>query len=206
VVWQFVQQVRRLREEGTDLVFTRADADELAGLIETAASVPAALAESVPNEARESRVRDQLAQALRERPGTRRGSAGPPARPRRQVPLWALGATASLTAILLAGLFTVNLWHRPEPVTRVMRVRVPTELDERDVEPISEREADRLMPVMVRSLLPAKQEKSLMWHMLICPGCYDRFVSLRQHRPLAVSDHQPDTLTKQPVADPAHVW
>ena len=73
--------------------------------------------------------------------------------------------------------------RRPETIVRT--VRVPVSIQDQEFLPINEEEAEALLPQMVRNQLDRRHERSLMWHMLVCPGCYDKYVELRHQRPLA---------------------
>lgn len=63
----------------------------------------------------------------------------------------------------------------------VRLVRVPSDLAGKDIDPLDEQAAHVLIPKMVRNELDLKQERNLMWHMLVCPGCHRDFVSERTH-------------------------
>src|SRR5436189_82680 len=54
-----------------------------------------------------------------------------------------------------------------------------------DVQPLNEKQAHEFLPKMVRNELPAQQEKNLMWHMLICPGCFEEYEDLRRQGQVA---------------------
>jgi hypothetical protein len=66
--------------------------------------------------------------------------------------------------------------------TVVKRVRVPVQASEIDIQPVEESLVHDLLPRLVRNELPPKQERNLMWHMLVCRGCFDEYVELKHHR------------------------
>jgi hypothetical protein len=65
-------------------------------------------------------------------------------------------------------------------------VRVPVNVD--DVQPLDERKAHELLPRMIHNQLSRPQEKDLMWHMLVCPGCLDEYIQMKQSHGQTASD------------------
>ena len=173
LVWQYVAY---LREQGGTAggALTPEELDRLREALETAARVPASLeVDAVPSTALAARVIDALpisAVAVRARV-----PAGPPPW-RRPVPVWA----AICCAVLGMGLTFWLAGDRGGTAASSVRVvRVPGGAP--DVDPIGEPEAHVMLPKLVRNELPARQVRSLMWHMLVCPGCFDEFLELNSH-------------------------
>ncbi len=180
LVWRYVEY---LREQEGRAPLTRAELEQVFQLMETASSVPEALEPQVSEQCRAA-VRARLEQVVH--PTAIPPAAGPAAVPQPRatrnwfalpVPAWSLGLALAAVAVLGGLVGTVGAWHRPPAVTRY--VKVPVDVD--DVQPVEEREVHQLLHKMVRNELPPQQEKNLMWHMLVCPGCFDEYVSMKHH-------------------------
>jgi hypothetical protein len=178
LVWRYVEQVRELQPGEA---FTRAELEQLLDVLATGGALPEALeaGESCRAAAR-SRLEEVLAVPALARPAepapaSRVKPAGVP----RLVPLWQLGSAVAAAAVLAVALFSVGVWHRPaQPVIVRTVVERPG-----DIQPIDEPKAHELLPKMVRHELQPQEEKNLMWHMLVCPGCYHDYVTLRDEQP-----------------------
>jgi hypothetical protein len=185
LVWRYVEHLREMQDTGQCVRLTRAELEELVEVLETASSVSPVVS-SEPCDARRTNVRTRMEPLL----------AGPGSESSRAVPVegrgtgqtglwntvrllepWKFQIALAVAAGLALALITVNVWHQPPPVTRVVRVRVP--VDAPDVQPIDEQQAHELLPRMVHNQLTPQEEKNLMWHMLVCPGCFDDYVELK---------------------------
>jgi hypothetical protein len=187
LVWRYVEHVRESEGAGHAAALSRAELQQLAGVLETASQVPPAL-ESAGSERCRAAVRTRVEQLLGE--GTSASPERPASAPRRTgrlerltggaarvpVPAWALRSAMAAAAALTLALGTVNLWHQP---ARVVRVAFPKDVT--DVEPMDEQQAHKLIPEMVHNQLSPREEKNLMGHMLVCPGCFDQYVEMRHH-------------------------
>lgn len=177
LLYRYVEHLRDRATAGQSGGFSRDELRQLMANLETASALPAAL-ESAPDLERAATVRSRVEDCLaapapasrqtpaRRSPGLNLGWV----RPRSWKPASAWGAAVLCAAALL----TVNLWHRPTPVVR--RIRVPSLAP--DVQPIDESRAHFLIPRMVHDELEPREERDLMWHMLVCPRCfhdYERF-------------------------------
>jgi hypothetical protein len=179
LLWQYVERLRQTPEGKAPPRFSAAELAELTQVLEGAGALAAALPDEAPAACRVT-VQRRVEELLAARQGQER------LRPQRRhlpelwrSPRWQARATAGIAACLALALATVGLWHRPP--TEVRTVAVPMEV--RDVEPIAEADAHALLPRMVKNELSPPEEKNLMWHMLVCPGCYDVYVEMRQaHR------------------------
>ncbi|MCC2670411.1 MAG: hypothetical protein K0Q72_2882, partial [Armatimonadetes bacterium] len=94
-----------------------------------------------------------------------------------QLPAWGSRALLGTALAMSLALATVNQWHRPAPV--VKRLRVPVDEAAINVQPVEEASVHELLPRMVRNELPPQEERNLMWHMLVCRGCFDQYVQLK---------------------------
>lgn len=178
LVWRYVEYLRE--QEGREAL-TRAELEQVLQLMETASAVPEAL-EPEASERCRAAVRARLEQVVH--PAAVTPPTAPVAAPERRaarnwftapVPAWSLGLALTAIAVLSGLVGTVGTWHRAPAVTRY--VKVPVDVD--DVQPVEEREVHQLLHKMVRNELPPQQEKNLMWHMLVCPGCFDEYVSMK---------------------------
>lgn len=182
VLWCYVQHVREARAAGENLSLSPAELEQLTAALATASRVPEAL-DQLEASCSQAAVRARLQPVLGELAGTESAPAPVPSPPKpwierlrgALVPAWQLGAAGIACLSLGLALVSVNSWHRPEPIIR--QVRVPVEAP--DVQPLDERQAHDLLPRMVRNELPPRDEKSLMWHMLVCPGCFNQYVQLK---------------------------
>lgn len=172
LVWRYVELVRE-QPEG---VLSPEELQRLAAALETASALPGALE---VEEARGCRaaVRRRV-ESLVERaprvpvPGTARSESDRPGR--RLVPVWRFYAAACMAAAALTGVITVGWWHRPPVVVHRVPAAAP------DVQPLDEPRAHELITRLVREGIEPQDERNLMWHMLLCPGCYEQYVSLRR--------------------------
>jgi hypothetical protein len=173
LAWRFVERVREQDAAGTPVTFTHAELVQFAGTLELAAGMPAAL--DTPEDAvGRATVRDKVeAATLRApQPAPVRMPARAPRRPARATWLGALGG--ALAAIVLAAT-TVNSWHTPRQVVR----EIPVPYVGSNVEMLDESKAQVLIPQMVSNKLSTQDEKNLMWHMLLCPGCFHQYEVLK---------------------------
>ena len=181
LVWRYVEQ---LRELPPGEAFSRAELEQLLEVLTTAGALPEALA---ADEGSRAAARSRLEQVLAASPQARQAAppslperpAARPSLPARMAPLWQLRGAVAAALVLSLALFSVNLWHRPDQPVIVRNV-----VDRPgDVQPIDEPKAHELLPKMVRHELQPQDEKNLMWHMLVCPGCYRDYVALREEQP-----------------------
>jgi hypothetical protein len=172
LVWRYVEHVRETPDAET------LSDSEIRQLVEVMLSVPAT-GEAVAAEATEERraaVRERVHQVL--------AAGAPRPEPRRRafaalpalVPAWRFRVVCAATAVLATAVATVGFWHHPP--TRVVRVAFPR--DVRDVEAMDETTAHVLLPRMLRNQLQPAEERNLMGHMLVCPGCFDEYISLKR--------------------------
>jgi len=190
LVWRYVEQVRELEAAGEPVRFSRAELEELVELLATASAVPEALAaEDAKAGLQEADCRAAVRTRLETMLAAHRTAHPEPAAPERPAratqrsipPVWKLRAALGAAAALALALATVDAWHPPKVV--VKRMSVPR--DVRGVEPIDEELAEREIPLMVRNELSPQDEKNLMWHMLVCPGCFDEYVRVKREAPMA---------------------
>jgi hypothetical protein len=88
--------------------------------------------------------------------------------------------TALTAAVALSvALATVNQWHRPAEVVKIRKIRVPVNEAEINVQPVAEADVHELLPRLVRNELEPQAERNLMWHMLVCRGCFDQYVKIK---------------------------
>lgn len=194
LVWRYVEEVRTAESSGYHLRFTREELTQLAEALETAGQVPAAL-EGAETEACRSAVRDRLHRQLAHPPAAASLPQGPRARTSfgawlrtRTVPAWTLAGAVSSLAVLVVALGSVNAWHHPKPV---FKVRTVVSDKPNNVQSIDEPHAHELIPMMVKNELDPADERSLMWHMLLCPGCFQEYVVLKR------SEHSVRELRKE---------
>lgn len=182
LLWLYVTRLREAPAGAPPPCLTRAELADLAQVLEGAGALAAALPGEEPMECRAA-VQRRVEALLAARPQveSRRESVFRRLSSLARAPRLQLRAAAGLAAVLALALATVGVWHRP--ATEVRMVAVPMEVQ--DVEPMAEADVHALLPRMVRHELSPEQEKSLMWHMLVCPGCYDTYLELRQSRPVA---------------------
>jgi hypothetical protein len=187
LVWRYVEHVRESEAENRPACLSRGELEQLVEVLHTAAHAPQALtAESC--EERRAAVRRRV-ELMLPRSETAPPAAAAPAASGESwlrrllggaavVPAWQFQAAAAAALALAAGVVTVNLWHRPAPETVVVQRR--TAEPPGDVEPIDERKAHELLPGMVGNRLARQDERNLMWHMLVCPRCFDDYTELKQ--------------------------
>lgn len=187
LVWRYVEHLRAAEAEGRSAALSRADLEQLVEALETASRLPEALRVE-ESEQCHAAVRDRLSAALAAPPGAP-PRPEPAASPDEVSPLfglippvWALRVAAAGLLALSMALATVNLWHQPAPRVVVKRVPVPRDLP--DVKALDEPQAHRLIPRLVHNRISRNDERNLMWHMLVCPGCFDEYVRERgEHSP-----------------------
>jgi hypothetical protein len=195
LVWRYVEHVRSAEAEGQAVTLTEADCAELTGLLNLATRVPTVLDDSAERPALLAQscragVRDRLEADLHAADSPRGTSTGLWQRLRSFGRTRMTAATAVpwvAAAVMGAALMTVGWWHRPQPVVQVTYVPRRVPVDAPDVDPIDERTAHALIPQMVRNEISTGQERSLMWHMLVCPGCYAQYHELKTLHPVAAA-------------------
>jgi len=178
LLYRYVELLRDRAVAGQPGGLSRDELRQLAENLEIASALPAAL-ESAPDLERaataRSRVEDCLAAPIAATHQT------PPHRSpalnmdRLRSGGWKLASAWGAAALCAAALLTVNVWHRPRPVVR--RIRVPAAAP--DVQPLDEAHAHLLIPRMVHDELAPREERDLMWHMLVCPRCFKHYEQLR---------------------------
>jgi hypothetical protein len=182
LVWRYIEHLRTARAEGTSVELTRGELDQLLEAFQVAGRMPDAL-EAPESCTRREAVRRRLEEAV-QAPGAARPTA--PARSFQpwlasllsaSVPAWRYRAAIGTACALAACLATVSFWHRPTPI--VKRERVPVEKYAINVQPVEEAQVHDLLPRMVQNELPPQQERNLMWHMLVCRGCFNQYVELK---------------------------
>ena len=153
-------------------------------VLATASAVPQALA-AEQSEERKTSVRHRVQQSLGGSPAEGRARSAWRKSPLRRllqgskVPAWRFRAVSAAAAVMAAALVSVGVWHRPvSPPVPVRVVKVPQGVT--GIEPMGEQTAHTLLPRMIHNQLDAQQEKNLMWHMLVCPGCYKDYNRLKQ--------------------------
>jgi hypothetical protein len=188
LVWRYVEHVRRETAEGRHVALSAEELDELLEALSTASLVGEAV-EAPASEESQAVVRGRLQGVLAAAPEPPPSTAAPAPSARRRapgfflgsIPAWAFGLAVSAVLALSLALGTVDRWHRIEVVRRVP---VPRDLE--NVQPITERQAEAMIPRLVHQELDRQEERNLMWHMLVCPGCFDEYVQERnEHRPQA---------------------
>lgn len=176
LAWRYVEHVRNAESEP----LTDEELEDLVGVLKSVAPTGEALTE-VEVEERRAAVRRRLEAIHPPTPAPagafnyaapQRGSMPVPV-----VPAWRFRAACALAAALSVLLGTVGFWHRP-PV-QVRRVVIPRDI--RGVEAMDERQAHRMLPEMVSNHLSPQQEKDLMAHMLVCPGCFNAYQQMKPH-------------------------
>lgn len=195
LIWRYVEYLREQEAAGNRETFSRAELEQLVAVMETASGVSHVIGPEETESCRAA-VRARLEQVVR--PAALAAVplpvVAPPARSAgwfsRRVPAWSVAFACAASLVLAAG--TVGMWHKPAQV--VKRVKVPVNID--DVEPVEEREVHRLLHKMVQNELTPRQEKNLMWHMLVCPGCFDEYVSIKGQSHTA-QHHAPQTASVQ---------
>ena len=82
---------------------------------------------------------------------------------------------------------TVGFWHKTKPTQVVyLNRRVPVQLA--NIDPMDEDTAHRLIRDSFHEDLDERQEKDLLWHMLVCPGCFNQYRELRHNSRTAEGD------------------
>jgi hypothetical protein len=174
LLWRYVEHLRG-SEAGPGEPLSRSELDRLVEVMDTASRVPEAIEVPESEAGRDTvraRVLDGVTTSIPE------VAVAPPPhtpRPRPLVPAWQLRAALGAALALGLVLSTVNVWHRPQP--RVQVRRVPGSAP--DVQPIDERRAHELVPQMVHDRLPRPVERNMLWHLLICPPCFDEYWQMK---------------------------
>lgn len=185
LVWRYIEHLRAARAEGASVELTRLELEQLVATFQVAGRMPDAL-EAPASEARKAAVRRRLEEleAVAPAPSTPQpNAAASQPRPRlaslwsNAVPAWRYRAAVGVALSLTACLSTVSIWHRPSPV--VKRVRVPVDEAGIGVQPVEEAEVHDLIPRMLQNQLPPQEERNLMWHMLVCRGCFNHYVEMK---------------------------
>lgn len=178
LVWRYTERIRSADAEPLS-------EEELEELVAVLRSIPAtheALVAELTDEGRQAAVRRRLEEALSQAPAPPAATPPLPSRPVAQpflVSAWRFRVACGMAAALAIALGTVGLWHHPPAQKVVQRMVVPRDIS--GVEAMDEHQAHELMPKMVHNQLTPKQEKDLMGHMLVCPGCFNHYVELKQH-------------------------
>ena len=187
LVWRFVECLREEEvSSATPIRFAREELEELVGVLETAGDLPEVLVTTESETARKA-VRARLDETLRAaeaEPAPRRTP-----RPSHRPSIFAAMQFRMVTGVVLGvalAVITVGLWHK-QPVKVVTRDRrVPVQLA--NIAPMDEDTAHRLIRESFKMDLDARQEKDLLWHMLVCPGCFDQYRELRHNSRTAEGD------------------
>jgi hypothetical protein len=182
LVWRFAKEVSEAESRGESLRYSRDELSELVEILQCAGGVPEALhEEEAPG--KKERVASRLRRILDEAEEQRAAVVPAPAAPHRPVfapwMVWAQRFAAGAAVILAVALLSVDTWHRPPQRVEVQRVRVPVEASELQIDAIDEPTAHRFIPRLVNNTLAQREERNLLWHMLVCRGCYDEYVELR---------------------------
>jgi hypothetical protein len=179
LVWSYVEYLRSEESAGP---LSAAELDGLSAMLQTAGALPPALHPSCAEQAapevadRVRRIVAATTSAAGAAPAARPAAARRrPLLPPMQVPAWSFGVVLGALVALGGSLVSVVVWHTPAPGAAV---RVYSERPA-DVERIDEQAAHRLIPRMIRNELSAHDEKTVMWHMLECPGCFKQYVALK---------------------------
>lgn len=173
LAWRYLEHVREADAEP----LSGAELDQLVDVMKSVAPTGEALTEAEVEERRS---------AVRRRVERLQGAAGPAPVPAARhavprlpvmVPAWRFRVACGLAAALAVLLGTVSLWHHPPVQTVVRRQVIPRDI--RGVEAMDEQRAHELIPRMLANRLSPKEEKDLMAHMLVCPGCFRDYVQMR---------------------------
>ena len=185
LVWRYIEHLREWEATGDPVRFTRPELEELVDVLATASAVPQALG-AEQSEERKTAVRHRVQESLGGAPAEgRTPSAWRKSGLRRLLrgmrsPAWRLGMATGVVAALAVSVGTVGMWHHPaQPPVPVRVVKVPQGVS--GIEPMEEKTVHELLPRMVNNQLTPQQEKNVMWHMLVCPGCYDEYARLKHH-------------------------
>lgn len=200
LVWRYVERLREARAKGPFAPLSRAELEQLVETLELAGDLPHVLTPDAAAEARKAAVRRRLEAAVAEKgvPAPGPSTPAPAAAPRspwwsaftggKPVPAWQFRAALGAAVVLAFGLglaLPVNSGRGSE--AQVKRVRVPVQAAEIGIEPVDEKLVHDLLPRMVRNELPPQQERNLMWHMLVCRGCFEEYTELKHHQGETVS-------------------
>jgi hypothetical protein len=198
LTWRYVEHLRERAAAGHCEALTPEELAELRRALETAGAACGAVAmQPVSAEMRDrlrARVVAGLPSSSASEPAATSSPQHAPAPARRGVRFAWGGAFAALAGVVIgigSAVGSVNAWHPTPPPRRVMAARPP------DVVPISEQTAHALIPEMVENRLAPGQERNLMWHMLVCRGCFDEYAHLREtHRVEAPRTEEPASSTQ----------
>ena len=185
LIWRFVECLREEDDpSATPVRFAREELEELVGVLETAGDLPEVLLTPESEGARES-VRARLDETLRAAEPASAPKRTP--RPSHRPSIFAAMQFRMVTGVVLGvalAVITVGLWHK-QPVKVVQR-RVPVQLS--NISPMDEDTAHRLISLSFKTDLDAREEKDLLWHMLLCPGCFQQYRELRHNSRTAAGD------------------
>jgi len=186
LIWRYIEHLRTARAEGVSVELSRLELEQLVATLQVAGRMPDAL-EAPESETRRAAVRrrlEELEGAASAAEAPRQRIAAKRARPWLEslvsattVPGWRYRAAVGVALGLAACLSTVTLWHRPAVV--VKKVRVPVNELAINVQPVEEAQVHDLLPRMLQNQLPPQQERNLMWHMLVCRGCFNHYVEMK---------------------------
>jgi hypothetical protein len=195
LTWRYVEHLRERAAAGHCEALAPEELVELQRAFETAgAACGAVVTQPVSAELRD-RLRERVVAGL---PAPVSEAAASPSRPPTPKArgfrfAWG-GALAALAGVVIGiggAVGSVNSWHPTPPPQRVMAARPA------DVVPITEKTAHALIPEMVENRLAPGQERNLMWHMLVCRGCFEEYAHLREtHRVAALRAKEPASSTQ----------
>jgi hypothetical protein len=177
LAWRYVEHVRAAEAEP----LTDEELEQLVAVLKSVAPTGEALTDAEVEE-RRTAVRRRL-EALQPPAAAPARAFGYAARPRTSVPspvvpAWRFRVACAFTAALALLLGTVGFWHKAPIVVR--RLVIPRDI--RGVEAMDEKQAHRMLPEMVSNHLSPQQEKDLMAHMLVCPGCFNAYQQMKPHQ------------------------
>jgi hypothetical protein len=190
LVWRYVEHVRESPDADR---LTDEDLEQLVPALKTAGIAGEAL-ELRGSEGRQTAVRERL-EALLASPVTAPRTEAPAAPP-ATVPAWRFRSACAAAMALAAALATVSFWHHPAPQVRVQTVTQIKVRELPDLDAMTEDTAHQLLPKMVHSRLSEKEEKSLMGHMLVCPGCYRAYVQMKHEHEKLTWDASPRLVSR----------
>jgi len=188
LVWRYIEHLRVAQAEGASVELTRLELEQLVSALQVAGRMPEAL-EAPESASRRAAVRRRLEELEGTAPTPEQKRPNPWVQSTRHwlrswlsgtVPGWRYRAALGVAMGLAVGLTTVSVWHRPSPV--VKRVRVPVDETAINVQPVEEAQVPELLPLMLENQLPPQQQRNLMWHMLVCRGCFNHYVEMLHSR------------------------
>lgn len=187
LTWRYVEHLRERAAIGNLERFSHEDLAELRQALEMAGEVPGALAAQPASAETQERLRARLQASIGSAPVAPAPVSEKPARRGGWRFLWhsLLTGTAGAAVGLAAAVVSVGIWHPTPAPIRVVAERPA------NVAPMTEQTAHTLIPEMVGNRLPPGQERNLMWHMLVCPGCFEEYAQLREHQRVAAPNNLP---------------